>query len=50
MLQVTHTLEGMLEYFSGSHLHLVVVTDSQTRDMVGQHLARILTRSVGLTS
>ena len=44
VVQVTHTLEGMLEHFSGSHLHLVVVTDMQTRDMVGQHLARILTR------
>ena len=47
LVQVTHTLEGMLEHFSGSHLHLVVVTDRGTRDMVGQHIARILTRLVG---
>jgi len=45
--KVQKTMEGLLEHYSGRHLHLVVVTDKSSRGEVADLIARILTRWVG---
>jgi len=42
--KVQKTLEGFLEHYSGSHLHLVIVSDKSSRGEVADLIARILTR------